>query len=58
MARRSLMVTHDSELAARVPRTLTLADGLFVDAVRNPKEAARTVLRPPLEPEMGVLTYV
>ena len=31
-----LMVTHDGELAARVPRTLTLADGLFVDEVRNP----------------------
>ncbi|HSR30425.1 MAG TPA: ABC transporter ATP-binding protein [Anaerolineae bacterium] len=26
-----LMVTHDGELARRVPRTLTLADGLIVD---------------------------
>jgi putative ABC transport system ATP-binding protein len=26
-----LMVTHDPELAARVPRTVTLADGLIVD---------------------------
>ena len=26
-----LMVTHDDELAARVPRTITLADGLIVD---------------------------
>lgn len=26
-----LMVTHDDELAARVPRTVTLADGLIVD---------------------------
>jgi ABC-type lipoprotein export system ATPase subunit len=26
-----LMVTHDAELASRVPRTLTLADGLIVD---------------------------
>ena len=28
-----LMVTHDDELAARVPRTITLADGLIVDEV-------------------------
>jgi putative ABC transport system ATP-binding protein len=28
-----LMVTHDRELAARVPRTLTLADGELVDEV-------------------------
>ena len=28
-----LMVTHDGELAGRVPRTLTLADGQFVDEV-------------------------
>lgn len=26
-----LMVTHDDDLASRVPRTLVLADGLFVD---------------------------
>jgi putative ABC transport system ATP-binding protein len=40
-----LMVTHDGELASRVPRRLTLADGLFVDEVRNPKEVAQPVLR-------------
>jgi hypothetical protein len=40
-----LMVTHDGELAARVPRRLTLADGLFVDEVRKPNEIARPVLR-------------
>jgi ABC-type lipoprotein export system ATPase subunit len=28
-----LMVTHDDELASRVPRSLTLADGLVVDEV-------------------------
>ncbi|HSJ59431.1 MAG TPA: hypothetical protein VLC95_19760, partial [Anaerolineae bacterium] len=28
-----LMVTHDEELARRVPRVLTLADGRFVDKV-------------------------
>ena len=27
------MVTHDEELAARVPRRLTLADGRIVDQV-------------------------
>jgi putative ABC transport system ATP-binding protein len=33
-----LMVTHDDELAAQVPRTLTLADGLIVDeAFRSPR---------------------
>ncbi|HSM54581.1 MAG TPA: ABC transporter ATP-binding protein [Candidatus Sulfomarinibacteraceae bacterium] len=31
-----LMVTHDDELAARVPRTITLADGLIVDEVTRP----------------------
>ncbi|MFW6070155.1 MAG: ABC transporter ATP-binding protein [bacterium] len=31
-----LMVTHDDELAARVPRTITLADGLIVDEVMRP----------------------
>jgi putative ABC transport system ATP-binding protein len=30
-----LMVTHDGELAARVPRTITLADGLIVDETVN-----------------------
>ena len=28
-----LMVTHDDDLARRVPRTITLADGLIVDEV-------------------------
>lgn len=31
-----LMVTHDRELARRVPRVLTLADGQFVDDVHAP----------------------
>jgi putative ABC transport system ATP-binding protein len=31
-----LMVTHDGELASRVPRTLTLADGEFVDEAIRP----------------------
>jgi putative ABC transport system ATP-binding protein len=30
-----LMVTHDDELAARAPRTITLADGLIVDEIRR-----------------------
>jgi putative ABC transport system ATP-binding protein len=30
-----LMVTHDSELASRVPRTVTLADGLIVSETTN-----------------------
>ncbi len=29
------MVTHDDELAARAPRTITLADGLIVDEIRR-----------------------
>ena len=34
-----VMVTHDDELAARVPRTVVLADGLIVDEiVRRPSE--------------------
>jgi ABC-type lipoprotein export system ATPase subunit len=38
-----LMVTHDEELASRVPRTLVLADGLIVDeVVRHPVRAQRT----------------
>jgi putative ABC transport system ATP-binding protein len=28
-----VMVTHDDELAARVPRTIVLADGLIVDEI-------------------------
>ena len=50
-----LMVTHDGELAARVPRTLTLADGLFVDEVRYPRDIVPPVLRLPLEPERFAL---
>jgi len=30
-----LMVTHDRELAKRVPRTIVLADGAIVDDIRN-----------------------
>ena len=30
-----LMVTHDEDLAGRVPRTITLADGLIVDEVTH-----------------------
>lgn len=30
-----LMVTHDNELASRVTRTITIADGLIVDEVRH-----------------------
>ena len=33
-----LMVTHDAELAGRVPRTLTLADGRIVHETRPDKE--------------------
>ncbi len=41
-----LMVTHDDELAGRVPRTLTLADGLIVDeVVRLPAVAGQPALR-------------
>lgn len=36
-----LMVTHDDELAARVSRTVTLADGLIVDEVRRGNGAHR-----------------
>ena len=44
-----LMVTHDDELANRVPRTLTLADGEIVDeVVRAP---ASGVARVQIEPE-------
>jgi putative ABC transport system ATP-binding protein len=41
-----LMVTHDDELAERVPRTLTLADGEIVDEVtRLPRNGQLPVLR-------------
>ena len=30
-----LMVTHDGELAGRVPRTITLADGLIISETKN-----------------------
>jgi ABC-type lipoprotein export system ATPase subunit len=46
-----LMVTHDGELAGRVPRTLTLADGKFVDeVVRVPGVARRPMVRRAPEP--------
>jgi putative ABC transport system ATP-binding protein len=35
-----LMVTHDGELAGRVPRILTLADGLVVDELLQPSAVA------------------
>jgi putative ABC transport system ATP-binding protein len=35
-----LMVTHDDELAGRVPRILTLADGLIVNEVLHPAAVA------------------
>jgi len=35
-----LMVTHDDELAGRVPRVLTLADGMIVHEARQPSAAA------------------
>ena len=35
-----LMVTHDDELAGRVPRILTLADGLIVNEVLHPSAVA------------------
>jgi len=34
-----LMVTHDDELAARVPRTVSLADGLIANDVVRPQSA-------------------
>ena len=41
-----LMVTHDDELAGRVPRVLTLADGLIVNEVLQPSTvAAREIMR-------------
>ncbi len=41
-----LMVTHDAELAGRVPRVLTLADGHIVDEVRPPGGNGRGVAGP------------
>ena len=42
-----VMVTHDDELANRVPRTLTLADGLIVKEVtRRPKALSTESLEP------------
>ena len=50
-----LMVTHDDELAGRVPRTLTLADGQIVDEmVRAPLVAWLPAL--PLVPELRHLS--
>jgi putative ABC transport system ATP-binding protein len=41
-----LMVTHDDELAGRVPRILTLADGMIVNEVVQPSAvAAQDVMR-------------
>lgn len=37
-----LMVTHDEELAGRVSRTVTLADGLIVDEVHRGRKARRS----------------
>jgi hypothetical protein len=34
------MVTHDDELASRVPRILTLADGLIVNELVQPSAVA------------------
>jgi putative ABC transport system ATP-binding protein len=46
-----LMVTHDDELAGRVPRILTLADGLIVNEVLHPSAvAAQQMIR--LTPEL------
>jgi len=42
-----LMVTHDDELAAQVPRTLTLADGLIVGDTAD--DAVGAALRPSSE---------
>lgn len=39
-----LMVTHDDELASRVPRSITLADGLIVDEVVRQSE----IVQPPV----------
>jgi putative ABC transport system ATP-binding protein len=53
-----LMVTHDQELASRVQRTLTLADGLIVDEVVRmpPAPVLRwtpNLLHPQPEPQAG-----
>lgn len=37
-----LMVTHDEELAGRVSRTVTLADGLIVDEVRRGRKVRQS----------------
>jgi ABC-type lipoprotein export system ATPase subunit len=39
-----LMVTHDDELAARVPRTVILADGLIEDDIRRTAGPPRAVV--------------
>ena len=43
-----LMVTHDEELAGRVSRTVTLADGLIVDEVRRGHKAHTNGRKAPL----------
>jgi putative ABC transport system ATP-binding protein len=50
-----LMVTHDGELAARVPRALTLADGQFVDEADHLEGDALPVLR--LPQDLGDMRY-
>ena len=50
-----LMVTHDDELAGRVPRILTLADGLIVSEVLQPSTVSAQDVRlwtPPLDEEI------
>lgn len=50
-----LMVTHDDELAGRVPRILTLADGLIVNESLQPSAvAARQLMRWPPVLDDGV----
>jgi putative ABC transport system ATP-binding protein len=51
-----LMVTHDRELAARVPRAFTLADGLFVDEAHRLEGDALPILR--LPPELENMPHV
>ena len=53
-----LMVTHDDDLAERVTRTVTIADGRIVDDVRTQRTAEPVVIRPlPLLQPNGVGVY-